>query len=123
MEFSTRSDLNRPHFKRVNRSCTVCKADRNTGCCRPFRYHEEALALLDCLHPKWDPRRILHQPNPDLNLEEQAENISALDKKNPVTFDSNITVKSDLSLAFRALQAMIYTFKRKRWHQNSMTSE
>jgi hypothetical protein len=41
MELSTRSDLNRPHFKRVNCSCTVCKADRNTGCHRPFRYHEE----------------------------------------------------------------------------------
>jgi hypothetical protein len=49
---------------------------------------------------KWGLGRVLHQPNPDLNIEERSENISALDKKNPVTFDLNITVKPDLSLAF-----------------------
>ncbi|KAJ7254129.1 hypothetical protein C8J57DRAFT_946308, partial [Mycena rebaudengoi] len=92
---------NRQHFKRVNCACTVCKGARITGCPKPFRCHEEALVLLNCLHPKWDPRRVLHQPNPDLNNEERSENISALDRKNPVIFDPNITVKSNLSLAFR----------------------
>ncbi|KAJ7262996.1 hypothetical protein C8J57DRAFT_1071060, partial [Mycena rebaudengoi] len=100
MQFSTRSHPNRPHFKRVNCAYTVCKGDRITRCPKPFRFREEALALLNCLHLKWDPRRVLHQPNPDLNIEERSENIYALDKKNPVTFDPNLAVKSDLSLAF-----------------------
>ncbi|KAJ6594981.1 hypothetical protein B0H10DRAFT_1829527, partial [Mycena sp. CBHHK59/15] len=70
------------------------------GCIKPFHCQEEAIKLLDCLHPKWDPRHLIHQPNPELTAEEHAANIFALEDQNPITFDPNITLESDLSLVF-----------------------
>ncbi|KAJ7498174.1 hypothetical protein B0H11DRAFT_1694563, partial [Mycena galericulata] len=90
------------HYQRSNCGCSVCKSDRNRGCSKPFTCQSEAAQLLNCVEPKWDPRRKLNQPNPALTPEQKSENVSALTDKKPITFDPDITVKSDLSLAFRA---------------------
>jgi hypothetical protein len=56
---------------------------------------------MDCLHPKWDPRRAIHQPIPGLTTDE-LESKLAFDDKKLVTFDPNITLKSSIALGFRA---------------------
>ncbi|KAJ6589371.1 hypothetical protein B0H19DRAFT_924433, partial [Mycena capillaripes] len=96
-----REDLNRRHYRRLNCACNVCKNDRNLGCAKPFRCQEVANKIMDCIHPKWDPRRRLNQPNLALTPAERSENLSAFQNKKPVTFDPNITVEKDPSLAFR----------------------
>ncbi|KAJ7919956.1 hypothetical protein B0H13DRAFT_1499564, partial [Mycena leptocephala] len=83
-------------------ACSICKADQNVGCTKPFLYQEEEIKLLNCLYPKWDPRHILHESKLALNADEQEEHLSALANQKPVIFDPNITVKSDLSLTVRA---------------------
>ncbi|KAJ7484766.1 hypothetical protein B0H11DRAFT_1722699 [Mycena galericulata] len=102
MNYINRIDPNRAHYQRSNCGCSVCKSDRNRGCSKPFTCQSEAAQLLNCVEPKWDPRRKLNQPNPALTPEQKSENVSALTDKKPITFDPDITVKSDLSLAFRA---------------------
>ncbi|KAJ7672042.1 hypothetical protein B0H14DRAFT_2219839, partial [Mycena olivaceomarginata] len=89
------------HRRRKNCACSACRIDRAAGCAAPYKCQEQALKLLDCMHPKWDPRRSVRQINPELTDEELEQNLHALEKGEPLLFDSNITLKADISKAFR----------------------
>ncbi|KAJ7911663.1 hypothetical protein B0H13DRAFT_1461814, partial [Mycena leptocephala] len=67
-----------PHHRQINCGCSQCKSARDLGCSSPFRCMDESAKILECMHPKWDPRRVLHQPNRNLTAEELAENVAAL---------------------------------------------
>jgi ribonuclease HI len=71
------------HSRRKNCACPACKHDRNLGCVKQFACRDEPIKLLDSLHPKWDPRNTIHQPNPDFTIEEQMESKLAFDDKKP----------------------------------------
>ncbi|KAJ7928200.1 hypothetical protein B0H13DRAFT_1567846, partial [Mycena leptocephala] len=88
--------------RRRNCACPACKHDRSLGCIKPFACRDEAVKLLDSLHPKWDPRRTIYQSNPGLTVDKQMENKLAFNDKKPVTFDPNITLQSSIALGFRA---------------------
>ncbi|KAJ7154899.1 hypothetical protein C8R43DRAFT_863419, partial [Mycena crocata] len=89
------------HSRRKNCACPACKYDRNLGCIKPYMCREEALKLLDCIHPKWDPRHHIHESNPGLTDDELSENQKAFEEKKAVIFDTNITLQSSIKLAFR----------------------
>ncbi|KAJ6554634.1 hypothetical protein B0H19DRAFT_849763, partial [Mycena capillaripes] len=65
------------HSRRKNCACRACKHDRNRGCIKPYACREEAGKVIDCLHPKWDPRHSVHQLNPGLSTDERIENQNA----------------------------------------------
>ncbi|KAJ7814320.1 hypothetical protein B0H14DRAFT_2303195, partial [Mycena olivaceomarginata] len=37
MNFASRIDPSRPHLRRIDCACRVCKSDRNLGCAKPYR--------------------------------------------------------------------------------------
>jgi hypothetical protein len=47
--------------------------------------------------PKWDPRRSVRQISPELTDEELEQNLLALESGEALLFDSNITLKADIS--------------------------
>ncbi|KAJ7845560.1 hypothetical protein B0H13DRAFT_1647298, partial [Mycena leptocephala] len=56
VNMANRGNPNRPHHRRFNCACNLCKSDRNSECSKPFLCQEEAVKILDCIHPEWDPR-------------------------------------------------------------------
>ncbi|KAF9258757.1 hypothetical protein L218DRAFT_836965, partial [Marasmius fiardii PR-910] len=66
--------------------------ENETGCKHPHRCMTRAKALMDTLHPKWDPRSVL-QPQ---KYEEQPSTMDDFDE-----IDSNLTTYGDLADVFR----------------------
>ncbi|KAJ7740170.1 hypothetical protein B0H14DRAFT_2250416, partial [Mycena olivaceomarginata] len=80
------------HSRRKNCACNPCRADRNLGCGWPVKCQDEAIRFLDDLAEKWDPRRNVHQPNPELTEEERDSNTNALNEDKVLVFDPKIIV-------------------------------
>ncbi|KAJ7657424.1 hypothetical protein DFH06DRAFT_991016, partial [Mycena polygramma] len=88
------------HSRRKNCACAACKHDRARGCIKPYACRDEGIKLLDCLHPKWDPRHLICQPNPALTVDELLINQNEYSDNKAVTFDPNITL-SNFAHGFR----------------------
>ncbi|KAJ7018664.1 hypothetical protein C8F04DRAFT_894320, partial [Mycena alexandri] len=88
------------HYRRRNCACNTCRSDRGAGCDSPYKCHEEAVKILDCIDEKWDPRIAVNLPNPELTKEEVQLNAQALIDKDSVIFDPSITLQN-LSDGFR----------------------
>ncbi|KAJ7032636.1 hypothetical protein C8F04DRAFT_1184821 [Mycena alexandri] len=88
------------HYRRRNCACNICRSDRAAGCDSPYKCHEEAVKILDCIDEKWDPRMAVNMPNPELTPEEVQQNSEAISDKDCVIFDPKMTLQN-LSGGFR----------------------
>ncbi|KAF9455621.1 hypothetical protein BDZ94DRAFT_1146942, partial [Collybia nuda] len=77
------------HSRSSKCQCVNCSYDRQTlNCNNPAKCQETAIAILNCLHPKWNP---LIEPEttsiPPLNPQQREANIAAFLANETITFD------------------------------------
>ncbi|KAJ6459913.1 hypothetical protein C8R45DRAFT_756909, partial [Mycena sanguinolenta] len=88
---------------RKNCGCPTCHHDRTQlGCQHPGQCIETAKMLIDCIHPKWNPKML----NPDLATEldlieeEKDMNAGQIQHGIEMNFDPNLTI-SNMQDGFR----------------------